>query len=99
MHKENFCKPVLLFASFVRKTISDNLIFLIFQKVHDGSSTSAPKIAEICSSTHPPTIISEGNSLTLSLGETVENDYAFTFDLKASYSVIDSGMFLDTFCS
>lgn len=63
----------------------------IFQKIYDGSSTKAPKIAEICSSTHPPTIISEGNSLTLALDETVENDYAFTFDLKASYSVIDSG--------
>lgn len=66
-------------------------IYEIFQKVYDGTSSKAPKVAEICSSTHPPTIISEGNSLTLSLGETVENDYAFTFDLKASYSVIDSG--------
>lgn len=60
------------------------------EKVYDGTSTKSPKIMEICSSTHPPTIISEGNSLTLSLDETVENDYAFTFDLKASYSVIDS---------
>lgn len=65
--------------------------FFSLNKIHDGTSTKAPKVQEICSSTHPPTIISEGNSLTVALDETVENDYAFTFDLKASYSVIDSG--------
>lgn len=60
-------------------------------KVFEGTSTQSPKIAEICSSKHPPTIISEGNSLTLALDKTVENDFAFTFDLRAYYTVIDNG--------
>lgn len=90
MHKENIC--MCDFFHFSTETF--NLLFDIFQKVYDGSSTQAPKISEICSSTHPPTIVSEGNSLTLAVDETVEYDFAFAFDLKASYSVIDSGKFV-----
>lgn len=60
-------------------------------QVHDGTSTSAPKITEICSNKHPPTITSEGNALTLSLADVSEQDFAFTFDLKAAYSVFDNG--------
>lgn len=46
---------------------------------------------EICANKHPPTIVSEGNSLTIALDVVAENDFAFTFDLKAAYSVIDNG--------
>lgn len=46
---------------------------------------------EICANKHPPTIVSEGNSLTIALDVVADNDFAFTFDLKAAYSVIDNG--------
>lgn len=46
---------------------------------------------EICTNKHPPTIVSEGNSLTIALDVVADNDFAFTFDLKAAYSVIDNG--------
>lgn len=64
----------------------------LFEKIHDGTSTNSPKITEICSSKHPPTIISEGNSLTISLA--IENDFSFTFNLKAYYTVIDNGILI-----
>lgn len=66
-------------------------MFCCIQKIHEGTSTNGPKVTEICSSKHPPTIVSEGNSLTVALQEVSEKDYAFTFDLKAYYTVIDNG--------
>lgn len=53
---------------------------------------NASKVAEICSSTHPPTITSEGNSLTIAI--TVERDFSFMFDITAYYTVIDNGKFI-----
>lgn len=67
------------------------LTYEIFQVYEGTQASNNSKIAEICSSKHPPPIISEGNSLTIALDETVENDFAFTFDLKAYYTVIDNG--------
>ncbi|XP_031624566.1 cubilin homolog [Contarinia nasturtii] len=87
MHIEN--EPV--FQKYVARITNQSVsecVRNIF--IHDGTSTRSPKVAEICSNTHPPTIISEGNSLTIALGEIGEQDFAFTFDLKAYYSVIDN---------
>lgn len=55
--------------------------------IYDGTSTQSPKVQEICTNKHPPPIVSEGNSLTISLS--LEDDYSYSFDLKAYYTVID----------
>lgn len=60
-------------------------------QVYDGTSKQAPKIAEICSNKHPPAILSEGHALTIAFEETEDKDFAFTFDLKAYYTVLDNG--------
>lgn len=92
MHKENFRKFRSIFMLFQLFNLIEIIcIFFCFTQIYDGTSSKSPKIAEICSSTHPPTIVSEGNSLTIALDKTVENDFAFTFDLRAYYTVIDNG--------
>lgn len=60
-------------------------------QVYDGTSKQSPKIAEICSNKHPPAILSEGHALTIAFEEIEDKDFAFTFDLKAYYTVLDNG--------
>lgn len=79
------------FGDFSRIFLIEVLFFLTIIQIFEGTSTHSPKIAEICSSKHPPAIVSEGNALTIALDKTVENDFAFTFDLRAYYTVIDNG--------
>lgn len=50
-------------------------------------------MAEICSSRHPPAIVSESNSLTIVTSETQAEEYAFTFDFRAYYTVLDNGKY------
>lgn len=69
-----------------------NCVLFSYQ-IYDGTSSSAPKIAEVTSSKHPPTIVSEGNALTIALDDIAEKDFAFTFDFEATYSTIDSGKY------
>lgn len=73
-------------------------IIHFIQQIYDGSSSNATKITEICSNKHPPTIVSEGNSLTIALDKVNDRDFAFTFDLKAYYTVIDNGNGFFIFC-
>lgn len=93
LYGANFRKLDLISFFMCEKPI----LFHNLQKVHDGTSTKSPKIMEICSNKHPPTIISEGNSLTIALS--IEFDFSFTFDLKAFYTVIDNGKVLTIYIS
>ncbi|XP_055295203.1 cubilin homolog [Sitodiplosis mosellana] len=77
MHMDN--EPILPSSQCLRKIY-----------VYDGTSTSSPKITEICSSKHPPPITSEGNSLTLSISDVSAQDSTSKFDLKAAYTVLDT---------
>lgn len=60
-------------------------------QVYEGTSPDGPQLLEICSSKHPPTVISSGNALTIALANVTEYDYAFAFEFKAYYSVIENG--------
>lgn len=60
-------------------------------QVYEGTSQDGPQLLEICSSKHPPTVISSGNALTIALANVTEYDYAFAFEFKAYYSVIENG--------
>lgn len=81
---------------FVR-SFSSRIAFWIIQfywtafQIYEGTSPDGPQLLEICSSKHPPTVVSSGNALTIALANVTEFDFAFAFDFKAYYTVIENG--------
>lgn len=62
-------------------------------QIHDGDSRTSPIKWDLCINKHPPAMVSNGNALTISLSNTTDNAFSFSFDIKAHYSVLDNGKF------
>lgn len=60
----------------------------------DGTSLDGPERLKICEMTSPPTIVSNGNALTVHLGvNTTFSESLIGLDIVAEYSVLDNGIF------
>lgn len=60
-------------------------------QIYEGTSPDGPQLLEVCTSKHPPTVVSAGNALTIALANVNDYDFAFAFEFKAYYSVIENG--------
>lgn len=68
-------------------------------QIVDGENLDGPERARACKAKTPPTIVSNGNAITLHIGQntTYPIDTLFGIDFVAHYTVLDNGEYRSLF--